>query len=480
MSSSSDLLLAAAASSPSAMMVVLLGTVLVVAVIVGLRWHPFVALLLAGWVVAVVKPPAPGLESELVEPAMERLASAFGETCEKIGLLLAFASIIGASLTASGAARRLVLSLMSWFGERRVPLALVVAGFVLGIPVYFDTVFLLLIPIVHSLWQQTRRDYLLVLLSIIVGGTMAHSLVPPTPGPLLVASRLEVGLGPTLVGGLVVGGFCAFVGYSFARWLNRFWPLEPAESESSQAPADPIQAASESIKSETELPPLWLSAAPIALPLLMLILGVSAKEFLAEESWLRRWCSAARLDDKNVVMGVGALCALVLLQFRIPTSQARMKIVQAALSEGGMVLLITASGGAFGGMIQQTGVGSEIAEQLPATGQGWVLLTVAFALTGLVRVAQGSATVAMITAVGILAPVVQQTPLEFHPVYLVLAIGCGSKLFPWMNDSGFWLVGRIGGLSVGQTLRTFSLTLTVMGVAGWLLTLLLAWVFPAV
>lgn len=479
MSSLTTALIAAQSWNPSGIFVVLMGAMIVVAVIVGLKWHPFIALLLGGWIVAILKGPQPTEEMKEIPAAMERLAEAFGSTCESIGLLLAFASIIGAALTASGAAKRLVQGLMDLFGTRRVPLALVVAGFVLGIPVYFDTVFLLLIPIVQALWLQTRRDYLLVLMSIIVGGTMAHSLVPPTPGPLLVASMLQVGLGPTMLGGLVVGGFCAVVGFVFSSWLNRTWPLEPTNLE----PLETGESKEREGKSASEpeaLPNLWLSAAPIVVPLLMLVAGVSAKELLPEANGVRRITEYARLDDKNLVMGVGALFGLLLLQVRVREAKARLKVVQGALSDGGVVLLITASGGAFGGMIQQTGVGGEIAGLLPSSGQGWVLLTVAFAVTGLVRVAQGSATVAMITAVGILGPVVNEMELEFHRVYLVLAIGCGSKMLPWMNDSGFWLVGRMGGLSVWQTFRTFSLTLSVMGIAGWLATMLLAWVFPGV
>ncbi|MEZ6108599.1 MAG: SLC13 family permease [Pirellulaceae bacterium] len=158
--------------------------------------------------------------------AFSRVATAFGESCRKIGLLIAFASIIGGALTASRAAERIVHALLVPFRREAAPRALVIAGFVLGIPVFFDTVFLLLIPIARGLYRQTRKHYVLVLMSIVVGGTMAHSLVPPTPGPLSVAATLGVDFRATLVAGLLIGGLAAFVGYLFAAWIDRYWPIE--------------------------------------------------------------------------------------------------------------------------------------------------------------------------------------------------------------------------------------------------------------
>lgn len=476
--------------------VVALGAVVVVGAIVGLRWHPFVALILAAGIVAAC---CDGAGLMVDQPrAFSRVATAFGESCRKIGLLIAFASIIGGALTASRAAERIVHALLVPFRREAAPRALVIAGFVLGIPVFFDTVFLLLIPIARGLYRQTRKHYVLVLMSIVVGGTMAHSLVPPTPGPLSVAATLGVDFRATLVAGLLIGGLAAFVGYLFAAWIDRYWPIEldptelaAADSDSDQATRhtdEPLGAKQQAVppvvdeqpvnplsRPNTELPPLWASLAPIVVPLTLITLGTCLS---AMGGAAAAWGDRLALADKNVVMGIGALLSLGLLHWFGGSTTRRQAAIQKSLSDGGLVLLITAGGGTFGEMIKQTGIGDWIGESLRSDQVGLSLLMISFAIAALVRVAQGSATVAMITAAGIVAPVASQFELPFHSVYLVMSIGCGSKLLPWMNDSGFWLVGRMGGLTVPQTFRTFSLTLTVMGCAGMIATLLAAWLVP--
>jgi GntP family gluconate:H+ symporter len=145
-----------------------------------------------------------------------------------------------------------------------------------------------------------------------------------------------------------------------------------------------------------------------------------------------------------------------------------------------LIILITAAGGALGHVLRQTGIAAAIQERMPATETGVALLVMAFAVTAVVRVAQGSATVAMITAVGIVAPIAATTQLPYHPLYLALAIGCGSKPVPWMNDSGFWVVGRMSGMTAAETLKTFTPAVTIMGFVGLLATLVGAVLFPMV
>jgi GntP family gluconate:H+ symporter len=145
---------------------------------------------------------------------------------------------------------------------------------------------------------------------------------------------------------------------------------------------------------------------------------------------------------------------------------------------GGVILLITAAGGGFGQVLKETGI-TLWAGKLSPGGTPWSIL-LAFGVTSMIRIAQGSATVAMVTAVGVVQPLVAAGALGFHPVYLALAIGCGSKPIPWMNDSGFWLISRMGGLTEKETLRTASVMMTAMGVVGGLAVFLLAWVFPGV
>ncbi|MEX0585754.1 MAG: hypothetical protein WD176_03870, partial [Pirellulales bacterium] len=160
----------------------------------------------------------------------ERVSVGFGKACLDVGILIAMAAIIGKCLLDSGAAHRIVLSTQRFIGEERTPVAFAISGFVVAIPVFFDTVFYLLMPLGKAMRLRTGKNYLLYVLSIVVGGTMAHSLVPPTPGPLLVASQLNVNIGLMMIGGLAVGSVTVSAGFLYALWANRRWDIPLRES----------------------------------------------------------------------------------------------------------------------------------------------------------------------------------------------------------------------------------------------------------
>ncbi|HAV61862.1 MAG TPA: gluconate transporter, partial [Verrucomicrobiales bacterium] len=392
----------------------------------------------------------------------------------------AMAAVIGKCLLDSGAADRLVRSTVKALGEKRAPLGFVGSSFMLGIPVFFDTVLYLMIPLAKAMATRTGRHYALFVMSIIAGGTMAHSLVPPTPGPLLVASKLNVEIGHMMLCGLVVGLSAALAGYAYARWANLRWPIPLRDSP--DAPVNALQEMAR--KPDAELPPLWLSWLPVLLPVVLIggdsILRAVLRDSAEQAAW-QQWLVGAFgfFGDKNLALILAAGVALLLLvRQQGGNLKAASGAVQSALASGGVIILITSAGGAFGGVLQQTGIGPRIEELAGLVKLG--ALPLAFLVTAVVRTAQGSATVAMITAVGILEGFGDPAQLGFHPVYLAAAIGCGSKPFPWMNDSGFWIVSRMSGFTEGETIRTFSFMLTLMGVVGLLVTMLLAKLLPLV
>lgn len=398
----------------------------------------------------------------------ERVAAGFGNTCTNIGILIAMASIIGKCLLDSGAADRIVRTMLGWWGERGAPLAFLLSGFALGIPVFFDTVFYLMIPLGKALQIKTGRNYLLYVLTIVAGATMAHSLVPPTPGPLLVAEQLGVNMGVMILGGSIVGLFSAGFGYFYAQFVNRIWELPLRESpEVSLADLEAIAK-----RDLSELPPFWLSLTPILLPV-VLIGGKAILDLLPEnETWKR---PLATLGDTNFALVLSAIIAMLTLAWYKRTSTNEMaNSMQAALASGGVIILITAAGGAFGRSLQETGVAGLIG-QLSTTEPALVIL-LAFGITTAIRTAQGSATVAMITAVGILGGLAAQ--LTFHPVYLALAIGCGSKPIAWMNDSGFWVITKMSGMTESEGLKYVTPMTASMGVIGLIVTLIGVKLFP--
>ncbi|QDT66793.1 GntP family permease [Calycomorphotria hydatis] len=406
-----------------------------------------------------------------------RVATAFGKTCTKIGILIAMASIIGRCLLVSGAAERIVVSIRQVMGEDRTALAFVVSSFVLSIPVFFDTVFFLMLPLAQAMARRTGRDYLKYVLSIVVGGTLAHSLVPPTPGPLFVASELNVGIGTMVLGGIGIGFWGVLAGYFYMLWANGRWEI-PLRMEAETTGLDEGEDPDDS---DSKLPGFWPSVLPVLIPVVLLGANTFAGTFIpAENSPGGEWRAVLSFfGDKNIALSTGAVFALLTL-LRSPGMKLDdvTRAVQRALGEGGVVILITCAGGAFGEMIRQTNVGATIASTLPSSGSGAGLLLTAFLITAVIRVVQGSATVAMITSIGIVAPIAAQVGLPFHPVYLALAIGCGSKPLPWMNDSGFWVISRMSGFTEMETLKTFSVLLTIMGIVSFCATLVAAMILP--
>lgn len=395
----------------------------------------------------------------------ERVAFAFGDTCGKIGILIALAAIIGKCLLDSGSADRIVRSAVRVTGQRGAPAAFLSSGFVLGIPVFFDTVFYLMMPLGKALHVRTGRDYLLYVLTIIAGATMAHSLVPPTPGPLFVAEQLGVDLGLMILAGTIVGLFSSSAGYLFAWWANRRIGLPLRESADFSREDMQRMAATD----EQQLPPLGLAVLPIVIPL-VLIAGHTLIEPSLRNAAPHWQTFAATLGDKNIALAIAAAVALGTLVWQKRTSRQRLaEAVQAALSSGGVIILITAAGGALGSMLQQTGVAG-LVSRLP-TSSPLLLILLAFLITAAIRTAQGSATVAMITSVGILSGIVASGQLGCHPVFLALAIGCGSKPVCWMNDSGFWVMCKMSGMTEAEGLRFISPLMTLMGLAGLLATI---------
>ena len=502
-----------------------LGLILVLGGILGFRLHAFLALIVAAMVVSAWTPreaiyasnlgrsergvlfpevalTSPGLvpgEARLegapaamvanhltalkrsTMPFPKRVAEDFGKACGNFAILIALAGIIGKCLLDSGAAQRVVLSLQRTLGEGRAPLAFTTSGFILGIPVFFDTVFFLLMPLGKALHLRTGKNYLLYILAIVAGATMAHSLVPPTPGPLMAASDLKVDLGLMMAGGMVVGLVAVSGGYGYALWANRRWviPLRPSAdlTEKDLEAAAHVEA--------TNLPSLWISLLPILLPVLLIGAGTLASVTQSGPAWAVTLFSPFRsgplawVTDNQSALLLSTGIALGLVWSR--SGRSFEKVADATgtgLVGAGQIILITAAGSAFGAALKSTGLPSVLAGIEAGSAFFWI--PVAYLVTALIRTAQGSATVAMTTAVSIVAPIVAGVALPYHPLYLALAIGCGSKPISWANDSGFWLIGRMSGMTEKETFRTVSVMMIVMSFCGLGAVLLGAWLLPMV
>lgn len=473
--------------------IVCIGMLIVVGGIIGFKLHPFLALLLAALLVGFLTPMAAieqfGL-SKGMNPAAalafakkslgERVTTEFGNTCAKVGILIAMAAIIGKCMLSSGAAERIIRSLLAVIGIKRAPLAFLTGSFFLGIPVFFDTVIFLMIPLAKAMTLRMKKNYLLLLLSIMAGAAMANSLVPPSPGPLFLIGEMHIPIGLMMIAGIITGMFTITAGYFFAVWANKKWPLELRDAADAKLEDLQLIAAME----DKQLPPLGISLLPVLIPLILICTDTICSGMITNNPAFKpSGATKTLLDlvkffgDKNIAIFLGGLVALLMVKkYSNNSSESLTPFVQAALMNGGGIILITAAGGAFGGMLQQTGISAEIATLTQS--YQMALIPMAFFIAAMVRTAQGSATVALITTSGILSGMATDSHLAFHPVYLGLAIGCGSKLVPWMNDAGFWIFCKLSNMTEKEALRTVSPQLAVMGLTGLIVILIGAKFFP--
>jgi GntP family gluconate:H+ symporter len=450
--------------------VLFLSVVFIVVAIAWWRLHAFFALIFAAMFVGLLTALGQTGDGRFIK-TVEAVMTEFGVAAGKIGFTIAIAAVIGVALMESGAADKIIRRFIAVLGETRASFALLACGFVLSIPVFFDTVFFLLVPLARALSLRTGKDYMLYVLAICAGGVITHGTVPPTPGPLVVAETLNIDLGLTIVGGILFGILPAIIGLGFARWINKRVPI-PVRETSGSTLASLEEVAG---RREDQLPGFWVSIAPVILPVILIAV---ASSIAPVRTYLRPSLvqTIEFLGNKNIALLIGAFIALV-----VYARQKKLGMKQ--LGEGlgpplevaGVIILITSAGGAYGAMIKNSGVGDSVRAMADGSAVNYVLL--AWVLSAVVRVAQGSATVAMITASSIMLSI---APNGFgvHPLYVFLAVGYGATILSWMNDSGFWVISRLGGLTEGETLRTWTVLLTIISVVGLLQALVAAAIWP--
>ena len=506
------------------------GVAVVLLLILGLKANAFLALLAAAICVALLSPNVPesvDQKGELVS-AVARVADALGDKTGGIAVIIAMAAIIGTCMTESGAADRVVQAFLGVLGRKRAPYALMGSGFVLSVPVFFDTVFFLLVPLARSLYRLTERNYMLYLLAIAAGGVLTHTLVPPTPGPLVIADNLNINLGTMIFMGAVIAVPAALLGVPLSAMLARWTPVpfrEVASPTVPEEPADPDGPAERGLA----LPSLPLALMPVILPVFLIGINTGVESALKADGGVGvpTYAYSAGVEDGSVenpgpkmlpavvatteltslqsahrvtsfignpslALFIAAVASLWLLRrMRSLTFAEMASRVESSLEAAGVIILITAAGGAFGEMLKQAGVGAAIAEAAGGggggTGIGFTILFFAWGTAALMKVAQGSSTTAMITVSGIFAGVVVGTPdtpidpfevLGFHPVYLATAIGSGSLFGSWMSDSGFWIFTKMGGLTEKESLRTWTPLLALLSLVTFAATLVLAKLLP--
>ena len=467
-----------------------------------LRFHAFLALVLAALIAGAMTgksewkiPDKNGAEktySALVG-VVEMVSKGLGDTARDIAISIALASIIGMCLMESGAADKVVRRFLAFFGEKHAGWALLASTFLLSAPIFFDTMFMLMAPLCKALRLRTGKDYVLYVLAVCCGGTITHSMTVPHPGPVAVVTDLKLDVGWSVIGGLAIGAIVAVLGFMVSKWLNRMHTVPLRET----AGASLAELEGIGNKHESALPSFFWSVVPVILPIVLISLttlfeiihkgteqsagwAVALQTMLGGEHgfvMVRGWVDF--VGHKNIALFIGAGISLWVLARQCNFGLAKLEaLVGPPLETAGMIILITSAGGAFGGALRSAGVGDAVKEL--AQGHSVNLIFLGWLVAAVIRVAQGSATVAMLTASSIMVPMLSGNALGCHTIYLFTSIGFGAMFCSWMNDSGFWVVARLSGMTEKETLKTWSVQLTADSVIGLLVTLVLSKALPLV
>ena len=448
--------------SPLALIgLVLLAVATLLVLVLWVRLHAFVALLVTSLFVALLG----GIPLSDIAGVVE---DGMGSTLGYIATVIGLGAMVGEMLRQSGGAEQIAQTLLRTFGDDRAPWALSLTGLLVAIPVFFDVALILFIPLVYTLSERTGKSLLFYAVPLLAGIAVAHSFIPPTPGPVAVAGLLGADLGWVILFGVLAGIPSILVGgVIYGRYIGHKIHLDVPEAMREEP--------EEAIDADTTMPSFGQALSVIGVPLLFILGGTVSDVALAEGTTLR--AAFSFVGHPFVALVLAVLLAFYVLGVR---GGYAMDDVQSIATKGlepvGLIILVTGAGGVLGKVLVETGIGDALAEAMAASNLPVVLL--AFLIAVVVRVSQGSATVSMVTAAGLVAPVFESGDYAAPVVALTtIAIAAGATVLSHVNDSGFWLVSRYLGMDEGQTLRAWTVMETIVGVVGFLVVLGLSLLF---
>jgi len=437
---------------------------LLLLLIIRLRMHAFIALVLVSLLTALVAGIPAGVLVSL-------LTGSFGTTLGSVALLVGLGAMLGRLLESSGGAAVLADALIARFGERHAVFALGVASLIFGFPIFFDAGLIVMLPVVFTVARRLEGGLLKFGIPVAAAFAVMHVFVPPHPGPVAAAELLHADVGRlVLLGILVAIPAWLLAGGVFGRWISQRIVL----------PVPDILAAGPKSPQPLHPPGAGTVAALLLLPPLLIFINTGL-DFARVQGWVggtEAWFQPARLIGTTpVALLVSVLVACCVLGLRRGGSFSQVeRVLESALGPVCSIILITGAGGMFGGVLRATGIGAALTGAL--ANLGLPVLVAGFLLATALRVAQGSATVALITAAGLIQPAVEAQGYRGADLAaVVLAMAAGSAMLSHVNDSGFWLVGRFFGMDVRTTLKTWTVMMTLIGLTGFALAGLIFWLF---
>ncbi|MFG3306582.1 GntP family permease [Streptomyces wuyuanensis] len=454
-----------------------LGIGLLLLLIIKARLQPFVALLAVSIAVGL----AAGLSvTELFgtvqkSAAVSVIETGMGGILGHVAIIIGLGTMLGAILEVSGGAEVLSSRLLNLFGEKRAPLAMGLTGLIFGIPVFFDVGIFVLAPIVYAAAKRSGKSILLYAMPLLAGLSMTHAFLPPHPGPVAAAGLLDVSLGWVILMGVVVGVPAVLAAWVHASWIGKriFVPvpedmLEAAEDAKAAVAAE--QAATGRAPREAPVG-LGTVLTIIGTPL-VLILAATFSSIALEESTLRSVVEF--FGNPFVALTIALVMAYYLLGIRRGWSRKSLESVSTqSLKPVGNILLVVGAGGVFGAVLKASGVAQALSDTFNDVGLPVIVL--AYLISLVLRVAQGSATVAIVTTAGIVLPLLEGGGhSQAFLALVIMAISAGSIFASHVNDGGFWIVAKYFGISERDTLKSWTVLESVLSVAGFVVAALLS------
>ncbi|ANU21930.1 gluconate:H+ symporter [Planococcus donghaensis] len=436
-------------------MVALAGIFLLLFLVIRTKLHAFVALLLVSLLVGI----AAGMP---LNEVIASIQSGMGGTLGFVAVVVGLGAMFGKMLEVSGGAERLAATMIAKFGEDKAQWALGITGFIVAIPVFFDVGFIILVPIVYGLARKTGKSLLHYGIPLLAGLAVTHSFIPPTPGPIAVAELVGAELGWVILFG-VLAGIPAMIlaGPVFGRFIGKKLHIEI-----------PDYMELEKKEYDKDLPSFGMITSLILIPLVLILLNTLSGVLLEEGNTVREILTF--LGHPFVALTIATLLTFYLLGTKRGYSRQEVQdIATKALEPAGIIILVTGAGGVFKQVLIDSGVGAVLGDMMGDSALPPIVL--AFLIASAVRVAQGSATVAMVTAAGLITPLLEMVGMTGPALGLiVIAIASGATVLSHVNDSGFWLVNRYFGMDVKDTLKSWTVMETIIGLTGFVVVLIIS------
>lgn len=445
-------------SVSSIVLIVAAGVALLLLLVLKIRINAFISLLITAIFVGILA----GMPLKDVTAAIQK---GMGETLGFIAVVVGLGAIFGQILESSGGAHALAGYLLNRFGQKKASWAMMLTGFIVAIPVFFDVGLIIFMPIIYALGRDTGKSLLFFGIPLLAGLAVAHSFIPPTPGPVAVSEIIDADLGWVIVLGVMLGLPTAVIaGPLFGPFISGRIKIDPPAAAEDQSGTE---------ASSGRLPSFWLIFILIITPLLMIIAG-TVSGVLVKNGTLAPSLAADILifaGHPFTALITATLLSIWLLGIRRGMPRDRiMTLSTKALGPAGIIILVTGAGGVLKEVLVESGIGTTLAETVAGTALSPILL--AWIIAAVVRLTQGSATVAMITAAGIMAPILSVFALSGpHTALIVLAISSGATIASHVNDSGFWLVSKYFGMNEKETLQSWTLMETIIALCGLAFTL---------